>query len=119
MHGDAHRKNLQQSHGQGPAVLLDLERVSLGAREWDVVVPAVYRRVGWYTEAEYEQFVRAYGWDIRTWHGYEILAAARELRMVAWLSSRTSREPRLLPEARRRIESIRDASSHKRWTPGR
>lgn len=119
VHGDAHRKNLQQSRGQGPAVLLDLERVSLGPREWDVVVPAVYRRVGWYSEAEYEQFVHAYGWDIRKWHGYEVLAAARELRMVAWLSSRTSREPRLLPEAHRRIESIRDPSSCKQWTPGR
>lgn len=74
-------------------VLLDLERFSIGAREWDLVVAAVYRRVGWYTEAEYGEFIDAYGWDVRDWSGFEMLAAARELRMTAWLRAHRPRTP--------------------------
>ncbi|MBE2997196.1 aminoglycoside phosphotransferase family protein [Nocardiopsis sp. HNM0947] len=117
VHGDAHRKNIQQSSDR-PPVLLDLERVSVGPREWDVIVPAVYWRVGWYSDDEYKQFVQAYGWDIREWSGFEVLATARELRMICWLSSRTGREPHLLTEARRRISSLEDPSARHAWSPG-
>ncbi|MFY7069423.1 phosphotransferase enzyme family protein [Nocardiopsis changdeensis] len=117
VHGDAHRKNIVQNT-DGQAVVLDLERFSVGAREWDLVVAAVYERVGWYTAEEYRAFVDAYGWDVRDWSGFETLAAVRELRMTAWLCARTAREPRLLPEARRRVVSLRDPSLSKRWMPG-
>ncbi|MGW9351467.1 hypothetical protein [Nocardiopsis flavescens] len=63
-------------------------------------------------------FVDAYGWDVRDWSGFETLAAVRELRMTAWLCARTGREPRLLPEARRRIASLQSRGAHKEWTPG-
>lgn len=116
VHGDAHRKNIVRD-GTDP-VVLDLERFSIGPREWDLVVSSVYQRVGWYTAAEYEAFTSAYGWDLRTWPGYETLAAVRELRMTTWLCSRTSREPRLLTEARRRIASLKQPGEPKRWRPG-
>jgi aminoglycoside phosphotransferase (APT) family kinase protein len=117
VHGDAHRKNIVQD-GDGCSVILDLERFSIGAREWDLVVAAVYERVGWYTAEEYNAFVDAYGWDVRRWCGFETLAATRELRMTAWLCARTKREPQLLPEARRRVASLRNPSLPKQWTPG-
>ncbi|MFL1427517.1 MULTISPECIES: phosphotransferase enzyme family protein [unclassified Nocardiopsis] len=117
VHGDAHRKNIVED-SLGNPVVLDLERFSIGAREWDLVVAAVYHRVGWYTEAEYGEFTEAYGWDVRDWEGFETLAASRELRMTVWLCARTGREPRLLPEARRRIASLTDPSVPKHWTPG-
>lgn len=117
VHGDAHRKNIARDHNGDP-VMLDLERFSVGPREWDLVVAAVYERVGWYTSAEYGKFAHAYGWDVRTWSGFQVLAAARELRMTAWLCARTGREPRLLTEARRRIASLRRPEAPKHWRPG-
>jgi aminoglycoside phosphotransferase (APT) family kinase protein len=117
VHGDAHRKNIVQDSNGNP-VLLDLERFSTGLREWDLVVAAVYERLGWYTPAEYAAFTAAYGWDIRAWSGFETTAAVRELRMTAWLCARTGREPHLLPEARRRIASLGQTSGAKRWRPG-
>ncbi|WP_328524971.1 aminoglycoside phosphotransferase family protein [Kribbella sp. NBC_00359] len=117
IHGDANRKNAVRGE-DGVAVLLDLERFSLGPREFDLVVPAVYQRLGWYTDPEYDAFVTAYGWDIRTWDGFTVFAALREFRMTAWLISRLAREPRLKPEATRRLASLRNPDAPRLWTPG-
>ena len=117
IHGDANRKNAIRG-SDGVAVLLDLERFSVGPREWDLVVPAVYRRLGWYSEPEYAAFVDAYGWDVRTWTDFETFAALREFRMTAWLLSRLAREPRLRADAALRIESLRDPGASRSWTPG-
>jgi aminoglycoside phosphotransferase len=117
IHGDANRKNAVRG-SDGNAVLLDLERLSIGPREWDLVVPAVYQRLGWYTDPEYDAFVATYGWDVRTWPGFPAFAALRELRMTAWLVSRLPREPNLKPEANRRIASLRDPDAPRLWTPG-
>jgi aminoglycoside phosphotransferase len=117
IHGDANRKNAVRGR-DGRAVLLDLERFSLGPREWDLVVPAVYQRLGWYSDPEYDAFVQAYGWDIRTWPGFTTYAALREFRMTAWLLSRLTREPRLRNEATTRIASLRNPDAPRAWTPG-
>lgn len=117
VHGDAHRKNIAQDR-TGRPVVLDLERFSRGMREWDLVIAAVYERLGWFSPGEYARFVDAYGWDVRTWEGFETLAAIRELRMTAWLCARTRREPRLLPEARRRVASLRSPEGSRDWRPG-
>ncbi|MEU4196779.1 aminoglycoside phosphotransferase family protein [Kribbella sp. NPDC026611] len=117
IHGDANRKNAIRG-SDGSVVLLDLERFSLGPREWDLVVPAVYQRLGWYDDAEYAAFVDGYGWDVRTSPGFGTLAALRELRMTLWLISRLPREPRLTPEADNRIASLRAPDAPRSWTPG-
>ncbi|WP_157181528.1 phosphotransferase enzyme family protein [Actinopolymorpha alba] len=117
VHGDAHRKNALRTPN-GRVALLDLERFGIGPREWDLIVSAVYRRLGWYSESEYAGFVTAYGFDIRDWAGFDTLAAVRELRMTLWLAGRTGREPRLIPEARRRVASLRDPRAPRSWTPG-
>jgi aminoglycoside phosphotransferase (APT) family kinase protein len=117
VHGDAHRKNVVRD-AAGRVLLLDLERFGIGQPEWDLIVPAVYLRVGWYDEDTYRAFADAYGYDIREWDGYPVLAELRELRMTSWLAARTGREPRLIPEARKRITSLKDPSAERRWTPG-
>lgn len=117
IHGDANRKNAIRGR-DGVAVLLDLERLSIGPREWDLVVPAVYQRLGWYSDSEYDAFVDTYGWDVRTWDGFPTFAALREFRMTAWLISRLPREPHLHSEAARRIASLRDPAAPRAWTPG-
>ncbi|MGW6198794.1 phosphotransferase family protein [Kribbella sp. NPDC055110] len=117
IHGDANRKNAIRG-SDGRALLLDLERFSLGPREWDLVVPAVYQRLGWYSGPEYDAFVEAYGWDVRSWSGFGTYAALREFRMTTWLLSRLSREPRLRNEATIRVASLRDPDAPRSWTPG-
>ncbi|WP_405063250.1 aminoglycoside phosphotransferase family protein [Kribbella sp. NBC_01505] len=117
IHGDANRKNAIRGR-DGITVLLDLERFSLGPREWDLVVPAVYQRLGWYSDPEYDAFVEAYGWDVRSWEGFAVFATVREFRMTAWLVSRLAREPRLAAEAGRRIASLRNPDAPRAWTPG-
>ncbi|MCF2531147.1 phosphotransferase family protein [Yinghuangia soli] len=117
IHGDANRKNAVRG-SDGRAVLLDLERFSVGPRQWDLTVSEVYRRLGWYTEAEYDDFVDAYGWDVRGWDGLPILVAIREFRMTAWLASRVGREPALRSEAEKRIASLRAPDARRTWTPG-
>ncbi|WP_432942825.1 phosphotransferase family protein [Kribbella sp. CA-253562] len=117
IHGDANRKNAIRG-ADGVAVLLDLERFSVGPPEWDLVVPAVYQRLGWYSDAEYDAFVEAYGRDVRHWTGFGVFAALREFRMTVWLLSRLAREPRLRAEAERRIHSLRHPATSRSWTPG-
>ncbi|PZG45040.1 aminoglycoside phosphotransferase family protein [Spongiactinospora gelatinilytica] len=117
IHGDAHRKNIVRA-ADGQVMLLDLERFSTGHPEWDLTVPAVYRRVGWYDDATYAAFAHAYGLDVTEWSGFPVLAQIRELRMTTWLASRTGREPRLIPEALHRIATLRDPALPRRWSPG-
>lgn len=117
IHGDAHRKNIVRGE-DGVVRLLDLDHFSEGAREWDLIVSAVYHRVGWYTDQEYRDFVDAYGFDVTKWAGYEVLAGIRQLRMTGWLAARTGREPRLVPEVANRIASLRNPAQSPRWTPG-
>jgi aminoglycoside phosphotransferase (APT) family kinase protein len=117
IHGDPHRKNLVRA-GDGSIMLLDLERFSLGPPEWDLVIPVVYRQVGWYTTVDYAAFCEAYGWDVTTWAGCATLARVRRLRMTTWLAARTGREPRLIPEVLHRVETLRDQAAHRHWVPG-
>lgn len=117
IHGDAHRKNIVRG-SNGPTRLLDLDHFGVGAREWDLIVAAVYHRIGWYDAEEYRRFAEAYGFDVMAWDGFVVLAGIRQLRMAAWLAARTGREPRLVPEVRNRIASLRDPSTATVWTPG-
>jgi hypothetical protein len=118
IHGDAHRKNIV-ADASGALVMLDLEHLTRAAPEWDLTVAAVYRRVGWYDETEYQEFVDAYGWDVTTWQGFQVMATIRQLRMTAWLAARTGREPRLTPQVRARIASLGEGSTPRAWKPGR
>ena len=117
IHGDAHRKNIVRD-ATGTVLMLDLESVSKAPREWDLTVAAVYRRVGWYTDADYQAFAHAYGRDVTHWLGFEVMAAIRQLRMIVWLAARTGREPRLIPEVRARLASVRDPGAVHAWEPG-
>ncbi|MGX1818125.1 hypothetical protein ACWIGD_30485 [Streptomyces albidoflavus] len=45
------------------------------------------------TEAEYAEYVTAYGWDVREWEGYETIARARELRMMTYAAQHAARDP--------------------------
>lgn len=116
VHGDANIGNVLRDRA-GQAVLIDLDGFALAPREWDLVLTALYYdRFGWHTRAEYESFVRHYGFDLMNWPGYQVLADVRELMMTLWLGGKAATEPRAAEEFPRRVQAIRTGGSRRDWT---
>jgi aminoglycoside phosphotransferase (APT) family kinase protein len=108
IHGDAWQGNLVVPQS-GTPIVLDLDKVSLGRREWDLIQIAVdytdFRRVN---ENEYRSFVSAYGgYDVTSWPGFRILADIQELRWVAFALSLTGANGNAANQARHRIACLK------------
>ena len=117
VHGDANVGNAIRDRA-GQALLIDLDDVSLGHREWDLVLTAMFcDRFGWHTREEYAQFAHRYGFDLMTWPGYPVLADIRELMMVLWLGRQVSVSPEAAEEFARRVETLRTEGSRREWKP--
>ena len=86
IHGDANVGSVL--HGRdGWPVVIDLDGVAIGPREWDLIQTAIFfDRFGWHTDDEYRTFAKTYGFDIMQWPGYPVLRDIRELHMVSWLA---------------------------------
>jgi hypothetical protein len=72
---------------------------------------------GWHTEAEYRDFVDAYGWDIRRWDGYPVLRDLRELLMVLWLAGQAEASVAAADEFAVRIATLRTGTGRESWRP--
>lgn len=117
VHGDANVGNLLRDR-TGRAVLSDLDSVGVGPREWDLVLTAMFCDLyGWHTEAEYQAFVAAYGFDLRDWDGYRVMREVRELLMVVWLAGKPTQDARTAAELRKRLESLRTGQGRGSWEP--
>ncbi|MEU9607726.1 aminoglycoside phosphotransferase family protein [Streptomyces sp. NPDC048057] len=117
IHGDANVGNALRGR-DGKALLIDLDDFSLGQREWDLVLTALfYERLGWHTRAEYESFVYRYGFDLLNWPGYPVLADLRELKMTLWLGHQVASDEKAAVEFTRRVRAIRTGGSRKDWQP--
>lgn len=96
--------------------MMDLERFSLGPPEWDLVSTAVRKRTtGAVTAAEYDRFCAAYGYDVTDWAGYEILAGARELRMVTYAAQHAASNPEWTDQAQYRVDCLRGRHGPRPW----
>ncbi|MEV8068660.1 aminoglycoside phosphotransferase family protein [Streptomyces sp. NPDC085995] len=116
IHGDANIGNVLR-HRDGHAVLIDLDGFALAPREWDLVLTAIYYdRYGWHTEAEYTEFAHRYGFDLRHWPGYEVLADLRELMMVAWVGQQVETSDHSAEEFARRVRSLRAGRGRDAWS---
>ncbi|WP_434447544.1 phosphotransferase [Lentzea sp. E54] len=117
VHGDANVSNVFLDH-RGAAVLGDLDTLAVGPRELDLTPVALYHhRLGWHTAAEYQGFVGGYGFDVKDWEGYDVLADALEIELIAWLAQNAHQSPATLTEVVNRIETIRTGASRLGWTP--
>lgn len=117
IHGDASVGNVILDRVGNP-LLIDLDEVSVGPREWDLVQTALYYdRLGWHNKAEYETFVRVYGYDVMEWPGYSTLADIREVLMVQWLAVRAAHDDQAAAEVHKRIAAIRYGRSRQDWRP--
>ncbi|MCP2297584.1 Phosphotransferase enzyme family protein [Nocardia amikacinitolerans] len=108
IHGDAWQGNLVVPTSGIPTVL-DLDKVSLGRREWDLIQLAVdytdFRRI---TAQDYRAFVDAYGgYDVTAWPGFRLLADVQELRWAAFAVERSRTSPQAAAQAAHRIACLR------------
>jgi hypothetical protein len=99
-------------------VLSDLDSFRIGPREWDLVQTAIYAdRYGWHTEAEYQAFVTANGYDLRSWDGYPVLADVRELLMVLWNAGNAASSAEHAEELAKRLDTLRTGQGRHSWSP--
>lgn len=115
IHGDANIGNvLATDHG---VVLFDLDGICWGPPEWDLVLTALYRDLGWHTDAEYADFCDTYGFDVTAWDGYPLHKAVRELRMTTWLAQKGGESPEIDAEIDRRVTDLGDPERPRSWHP--
>jgi Ser/Thr protein kinase RdoA (MazF antagonist) len=106
IHGDAHVANLIVTE-DGP-VLIDLERFAWGQPEWDLSMTATeYRTAGWWTDAQYQAFVDAYGFDVTAWDGFDVLRRVHELKMTTWIMQNVGVSSAIAAEYERRMTTLR------------
>jgi len=108
IHGDAWQGNLVVPRS-GTPIFLDLDKVSLGRPEWDLVQLAVDHTDFTRLDADdYEAFVTAYGgYDMTAAPEFRIYADIQELRWTAFAMSLSHRKPAARAEAAHRIACLR------------
>ncbi|MFF3845649.1 phosphotransferase enzyme family protein [Streptomyces sp. NPDC002328] len=117
VHGDAHVQNLMVDD-QGRVVLIDFEAFCFDHPEWDLMVTAVeHHSLGWQTDAQYADFVAAYGRDLYDWPGYETLRGLQEFGMTTWLMQNVRENEETAAEYRRRIAGLRNDRAPRDWRP--
>ncbi|GAB3172088.1 aminoglycoside phosphotransferase family protein [Myceligenerans halotolerans] len=107
IHGDAQHRNTLLDPA-GSAVLSDWDSAVIAPREWDLVTVEVHCRRFNHSPAEYDEFCRRYGRDIREWPGYNWLRDVRELRMITTNARKSPPGSPAAAEVRRRIDSLRE-----------
>ncbi|MBF5001088.1 phosphotransferase [Nocardia sp. BSTN01] len=116
IHGDAWQGNLVVPP-DGPPTFLDLDKISTGRPEWDLIQLAVdhsdFNRL---TTADYQSFVTAYGGtDMTATPDFRIFADIQELRWTAFAITLSTRNPGAETEAAHRIACLRGRID-KPWT---
>jgi len=112
IHGDAWRGNLLRDGDQ--AVLADWDNVSIGPREIDLVPTLQAPRFG-LPEDQRDAFIAAYGRDIRSWAGYQVLRDMRELSTLTAILREAHANDVSMRELQIRVISIR-TNDDSRWT---
>ncbi|MFC8387537.1 aminoglycoside phosphotransferase family protein [Streptomyces sp. NPDC057238] len=117
VHGDAHVQNLMVDD-RGQVILIDFEAFCFDHPEWDLMVTAVeHHSLGWQTDAQYTDFVAAYGRDLYDWPGYDTLRRLQEFGMTTWLMQNVREDERTAAEYRRRISALRNDDAPRDWRP--
>jgi len=117
VHGDAWQGNVIVPHDGGDPVLVDLDHVGVGPREWDLVPIAVdhtdFARI---STAQYREFVDALdGVDVTRSPAFDVLAAITETRWTAFTIRSARHDDRLVEQVRHRLRCLQGAVP-KPWT---
>ncbi len=108
IHGDAWQGNLVVP-ASGTPIVLDLDKLSLGRPEWDLIQLAVdYTDFSRVSEADYRSFVEAYGGvDVTTQPSFRVLADIQELRWVGFALGQGNASATAAQQAKHRIACLR------------
>ena len=96
----------------------DLDQVSVGPREWDLVPTIVNALRFGYAPDPVRRFLDAYGFDVTAWPGLPVLRKTRELAMLVGVVPVLSSSPAIAHEFARRMDGLRNGRDE-RWTPYR
>ncbi|NWN87106.1 MAG: phosphotransferase [Micrococcaceae bacterium] len=115
IHGDAHAGNQVQLHGQ--PMLVDLDDIALGPREFDLLPTVVAATRMDRNGDRLSTFQKAYGQDI-DWDAVDRLRIVRETTMNTWLADKSRKNPAARAQLEHRIATW-DANplSHEPWGP--
>jgi hypothetical protein len=114
LHGDAWIDNLLR-HREGHPVLCDWDSVSTGPREWDLIHTHHGRRRFGLTRPDVESFTDAYGYDLRSWPGYDSLMRIRDVFAVGIHIRNAPGDPFSRRELARRLHTLRTGSLTGTW----
>ncbi|MDQ1294563.1 MAG: hypothetical protein QG608_2448 [Actinomycetota bacterium] len=115
LHGDAHLGNLIATP-DGP-VICDFDSTATGRREWDLIPAAVGSHRFGYTPDVHQGLAGAYGLDVMTWPGFDILRRLREFQLITSVLPVLGANPALRPQWQHRLNTYRTGDTHARWTP--
>lgn len=115
VHGDAWVGNVAVTE-DGTALLLDFERCALGPPEWDLAHSAIKSSSFGWAPGQYAKFVKAYGYDVTDYPGFETLRDIRELRMTSFALQCARENPAYQTEARRRVDCLLGRCGPRPWS---
>ncbi|WP_020393183.1 aminoglycoside phosphotransferase family protein [Kribbella catacumbae] len=116
LHGDPNTGNVVVTP-DGQVLVWDLERFSVGPREWDLTLQAVsYETCRWITADDYGDFVTTYGHDVTATGTFPIFRDIRELRMTSWLANKADQDPAIQTEVEYRIACLRGQHGPRPWS---
>ncbi|WP_157172609.1 hypothetical protein [Nocardia exalbida] len=70
---------------------------------------------GWISKEEYDDFAEAYGFDVTTWEGFELLRDIREMRMTCMAVQTAAETPSYAPQAQHRLDCLRGRLGFRPW----
>lgn len=113
IHGDAYPGNLLW-HGDD-VLLADWDETAIGPRELDLVNTHHGTRFG-RTVQQLDAFDRAYGSSLRTWSGFSVLRAIRDLHTLGSYIRRADRgDHTAMAELRHRLVTLQQGNITTRW----
>ena len=114
VHGDAHAGNLLDDR-TGHVVLGDLDSVSIGPPEWDLV-PAAHGALRFGDDpTQHQAFARAYGLDVTACPAWDVLRRIRELQLVTSVIPDLRGRPGVAAELARRLGSTLTGATGESW----
>ncbi|GAA1835755.1 aminoglycoside phosphotransferase family protein [Actinomadura chokoriensis] len=115
IHGDAHTNNLIRVR-DGEVVLGDWDHVAHGPREWDLIQPHyMRRRFNRHTEQDLDAFTAAYGRDVRTCPGFDVLVHVRELSGLSPYIRKAPSTDWARREVAHRLATLRNDDTAAKW----
>lgn len=116
VHRDAHGGNALGR--DGTTVLGDWDFCAMGAREWDLIATAIEQDRMRRPASEYDEFVDAYGFNVREWPGFAVLRELHELWLIGGELRKAENSRVAAAEAKYRIATLQRGDTTEPWHYG-